>query len=91
MDVLQLVPWQGIGWGGIVMLVVLLIIRGDLVPRKYYEEALATIAVKDATITAQQQQISMLLRTQSIANSALTTVEQVARERSSAETPGGPG
>lgn len=34
-------PIAQLGWGGIVTLVVILIIRGDLVPRKVHLEALA--------------------------------------------------
>lgn len=32
------IPWGQVGWGGIAILVVLAIIRGDLVPRKIHED-----------------------------------------------------
>lgn len=37
MDALVGVPWSGLGWGGLIFLAVLLIIRGDLVPRSTHE------------------------------------------------------
>lgn len=39
MDVLaQALPWTEIGWGAVVVLVVILILRGYLVPRIFYQE-----------------------------------------------------
>lgn len=35
------VPWQSLGPGGVLVLAVLLIIRGDLVPRKTHETIVA--------------------------------------------------
>lgn len=37
MDVITTVPWETIGPPGILLLAVLLIIRGDLVPRRTHE------------------------------------------------------
>ena len=42
------IPWQGLGWGGLIFLVVLLIIRGDLVPRKVLEQVIADLTVTRA-------------------------------------------
>lgn len=35
------VPWSGLGWGGLIFAAVLALIRGDLVPRRTHESALA--------------------------------------------------
>ena len=40
-DVIAAVPFQSIGLGGIVTLVILLIIRGDIVTRKQHDEVRA--------------------------------------------------
>lgn len=37
MDVLTLIPWTTIGPGGLLAFAVLLIIRGDLVPRRTFD------------------------------------------------------
>ena len=38
---LSSVPWSGLGWGGLIFAAVLALIRGDLVPRRTHENALA--------------------------------------------------
>lgn len=43
MDLLSSLPWQGFGWGGIIFVGLILIMRGDLVPRKFHEERVAAI------------------------------------------------
>ncbi|QGX08240.1 hypothetical protein EEW87_16340 [Janibacter melonis] len=40
--ILSSVPWSGLGWGGLIFLAVLLIIRGDLVPRRVHESIVST-------------------------------------------------
>lgn len=40
--ILTAVPWSGLGWGGLIFAAVLALIRGDLVPRKTHESALAS-------------------------------------------------
>ena len=42
MDWLTLVPWSGLGWGGLIFAAVLALIRGDLVPRRTHESQLAS-------------------------------------------------
>lgn len=41
MDWLSVVPWSGLGWGGLIFAAVLALIRGDLVPRRTHDSALA--------------------------------------------------
>lgn len=38
------IPWSQLGWGAIVVLVVMLIIRGDLVPRKVHDEQIKQLS-----------------------------------------------
>lgn len=40
--ILTAVPWSGLGWGGLIFAAVLALIRGDLVPRRTHESALAS-------------------------------------------------
>lgn len=35
------IPIEGVGWGALIFLVVLALIRGDIVPRKTYESMVA--------------------------------------------------
>lgn len=37
---LMSIPWQGFGWGGLALLVVLMVIRGDLVTRRENRESI---------------------------------------------------
>ena len=39
--ILTTVPWSGLGWGGLIFAAVLALIRGELVPRRTHENALA--------------------------------------------------
>ena len=41
MDLLNAIPWETIGPSGLLALAVLLIIRGDLVPRRVHEAVVA--------------------------------------------------
>ena len=41
MDLVTAIPWADVSWSAIVVLVVVLIIRGDLVPRKTYDGMVA--------------------------------------------------
>lgn len=34
MDALAVIPWSGLGWGGLIFAAVLALIRGELVPRR---------------------------------------------------------
>lgn len=60
--ILTAVPWSGLGWGGLIFLVVLGIIRGDVVTRREHETALARLddtiqrerAMADRTMSALQ-------------------------------------
>lgn len=42
MDALAMIPWSGLGWGGLIFAAVLALIRGELVPRRTHENALAS-------------------------------------------------
>ena len=42
MDWISVIPWSGLGWGGLIFAAVLALIRGDLVPRRTHENALAS-------------------------------------------------
>lgn len=32
------IPWAGFGWGGLIVLVILMVIRGDLIPKGTHEQ-----------------------------------------------------
>lgn len=57
--ILTTIPWSGLGWGGLIFAAVLALIRGELVPRRTHENALA---VRDDII---QRERAMADRTMS--------------------------
>ena len=36
-EILTTVPWGGLGWGGLIFVAILAVIRGDLVPRRTHD------------------------------------------------------
>ena len=54
------IPWATLGPGSLLALVVLLIIRGDLIPRKWHDEVRSMLAQRDEVIDVQGQSITTL-------------------------------
>lgn len=80
MDSLVGIPWQGLGWGGLIFLSVLLVIRGDLVPRKIHEEMRNDRDKWRESSERKDETIRLLAQSSTTAAAALEALERAAHE-----------
>lgn len=75
-NVLSLIPWQGLGWGGLIFFAVLLIMRGDIVSRKVHEEVKADRDLWRSTALSLITQNSKLLAVGDLTVASFKAIEK---------------
>ena len=73
-------PWGTITPSGVLLLVVVLILRGDLVPRKIHEEVKTERDFYRNVATERSRQVAALLPSVDTANKMMEAVVRAARE-----------
>jgi hypothetical protein len=76
-----LLPWGNFGWGALIVLVFVLMVRGDLVPRKFHEEVRQDRAKLERSLSIALETNRLLAQNSSLGVHALQSIDREARER----------
>lgn len=76
-----LLPWGNFGWGALIVLAFLLVMRGDLVPRKFHQEIRDDRAELKRSLDIALETNRLLVQNSTLGVSVLQSIEQEAQRK----------
>lgn len=83
-----LLPWGNFGWGALIVLVFVLMIRGDLVPRKFHEEVRKDREKLERALNIALESNRLLVQNSTLGVHVLQSIEKEARANVDASVEG---